>query len=102
MRKKIAADTQAPPALQTAVGLVWGMMDQGQHETALVLLEACQSCWPEQPVVTLLEQTCLLAAGKPMQPYQLDHLNAPAWTPMLEVLNTRNRLNTAAQSAASE
>jgi hypothetical protein len=103
MKKKIASgDLPVPSTLQTAVGLVWGLIDQGQHENAMVLLEGCQSCWPEQPVVALLEQTCLLAVGKPMHINQLGSIDAPAWGPMLQVLNTRHRLNTAARAAATE
>jgi hypothetical protein len=83
-----------PEGLQTAAGLVWGLLDQHQPMQALTLLKGCQSCWPDEPLLGLLHQVCLADAGRAIQMDALKNI-PPPWHAMLDILKTRHQLNTA-------
>jgi hypothetical protein len=84
------------PGLDTAIGLIWGLVEQRQPEQALVLLEGCRSCWPGQATLELLQQICLAACFRPAQPSMVEVFKNPEWAPVLQILKNRHFLNMAA------
>lgn len=92
-----ATTSPAPDAdsLVTAVGLVWGWLEQGQADQALVLVRGCIQCWPEQAVLHLLEQQCLLSLNLPLAGKSSINLaTVPAsWQTLVQRLAARQRLN---------
>jgi hypothetical protein len=93
MRRQIKV---TPPAagLETAIGLVWGLIELRQNEKALTLIEGCLSCWPAQETLLLLQQLCTTASGKPLQKIGIENA-LPQWAPLMKILKNRNQLNTA-------
>jgi hypothetical protein len=78
--------------LETAIGLVWGLVEQRQNDKALTLIEGCLSCWPAQETLLLLQQLCTTASGKPLQKIGLETA-LPQWAPLMKILKNRNQLN---------
>lgn len=81
--------------LRTAVGLVWGWLEQGQTTQALSLVRACRACWADQAVLQLLHNHCLLVLGLPEAEavsLMSERLPEP-WRELSLRLDARRRLN---------
>ena len=86
-------------ALSTAIGLVWGWLDQGDPQQALTLLRGCMACWPEHAVLHLLHRHCLVELGLPLPagPMPGGSKMPPAWAALQEKLQARQRLRLQAE-----
>lgn len=84
-------------SLLTAVGLIWGWLEQGQTDQALVLVQGCLQCWPDQAILKLLEQQCLVCLNQPVpKGRQLDFNQIPpSWRALTQRLLIRQRMNQA-------
>jgi hypothetical protein len=88
-------------ALLTAVGLAWGWLEQGSPAHALTLVRACLMCWPDEPVLHLLQRQCLVELNQPW-PQNLAASSRPipaAWRPLAKKLENRHRMVLAAHAA---
>ncbi len=77
LRKKSMAAKPAslPSAAVTAIGVIWGLLEQGKPEQAYQLAAGCVSCWPNQPSLRLLHGLCKAELGEAPLPDSL--LNDP-------------------------
>jgi hypothetical protein len=90
------ADSQA---LLTAVGLIWGWLEQDLPQQALILVKACLVRWPEESVLHLLHRQCLTLLGMPWTDKKALHVSGipPAWAALLNKLQARHEMRVAAE-----
>jgi hypothetical protein len=91
------ADSQP---LQTAVGLMWGWLEQENPQQALTLVKACLLCWPESPVLHLIHCQCLALLGLPWPRERtlLDLHAPPEWSILIKRLEMRQKMRSAYES----
>lgn len=93
-------NSQDTDALTTAVGLVWGWLDQGDPAQALTLVRGCLACWPGQAVLHLLHRHCLVELGQPLptEPVPGASKMPPAWAALQDKLQARQRMRLQAEA----
>ena len=98
-----ANPTADSESLLTAVGLIWGWLDQDSPEQALTLVNACLVRWPDQPVLHLLNRQCLVLLGLPWPDEVNEALLHPpiGWSALIEKLESRNAMRLIAGRAVT-